>query len=83
MLSLQILLEGLKLPKTVYVCMKKIMESSGSIKIGELDWSKFVDQEGLLFPLFALLLIMNMDFTGTSIRQEECIWLKIEKKSQF
>lgn len=72
MLILQTLLEELTQLKTVYACMKKIMEFYGSIKIGELALQKFEDQGALLFLLFALWLITSMDFFGTFIRQEKC-----------
>lgn len=73
MLILQTLLEELTQLKTVYACMKKIMESCGSIRIGELALLKSEDQGVLLFLLSALWLTMSMDFTGTFIRQVECI----------
>lgn len=73
MLILQTLLEELTQLKTVYACMKKIMESYGSIRIGELALLKSEDQGVLLFLLSALWLTMSMDFTGTFIRQVECI----------
>lgn len=65
----QILLEELKQLKTVYVCMKKIMEYYGSIRIGELGLLKFEDQGVLQFLLSAPWLIMNMVSTGIFIRQ--------------
>lgn len=64
----QISLEALKQLKTVYACTKKTMEFCGSIKTGELALQKFDGQGASLFLLFALWLIMNMDFTGTFIR---------------
>ena len=41
------------------------MEFSGNIKTGEQDQLKLDDQGGLLCHLYAQLLTMNMDFTGT------------------
>ncbi|KAL0364547.1 UNVERIFIED_CONTAM: Primary amine oxidase [Sesamum angustifolium] len=58
------------LGKNAHSLKKKIMESCGSIKIGELVLQKFGDQGASLFLLFALWLIMNMDSTGTFIRQD-------------
>lgn len=65
---LQTSLEALKQLKIVYVCMKKTMESSGSIKIGELVQRKSEDPGALQFLLFVLLPIMNTVFTGTFTR---------------
>lgn len=73
MLILQTLPEELRQLKTVYACMKRIMESYGSIKIGELAWLKSEDQGVLLFLFSALWLTMSMDFIGTFTRQVEYI----------
>lgn len=69
MLILQTSPEGLKQLKTVCACMKKIMESFGSIRIGELALQKSEDQGVLLSLSSALWQTMSMDSIGTFIRQ--------------
>lgn len=66
---LQTSLEELKQLKIVYACMKKIMESYGNIKTGELALQKSEDQGVLLSLSSVLWLTMSMDSIGTFIRQ--------------
>jgi hypothetical protein len=69
MLTLQISLVEWKPLKIVYVCMKRIMGFSGSIKTGELAWQKSGGLEDFQFLLYAQWPTMSTHFFGTFIRQ--------------